>query len=241
MGDNPEAPLQEMFFRVAPTYDRLNRLLSLGLDRRWRRVLVREILSASPRRVLDLGTGTGDLALELARRTGPEVEIVAADFCPDMLDRARRKAEIEGLGDRISFVQADAAALPFPDRSFAAVCVAFAFRNLVYRNPRWEKHLSEIRRVCQSGGRLAILETSQPRSRAFRFAVHAYLRLFATPVGGAISRTPADYGYLGRSAREFLDPEAAARMLEDAGFSEVKARPLFGGVACIHTARRLEE
>ncbi|NMB76133.1 MAG: ubiquinone/menaquinone biosynthesis methyltransferase [Myxococcales bacterium] len=238
MSENAEHPLREMFCRVAPTYDRLNRLLSLGIDRRWRRLLAREILTGSPRRVLDLCAGTGDLTIELARRAGPETEIMAADFCPDMLERARDKAVRRGLRDRIAFIEADAAELPFPDGRFGAIGIAFAFRNLVYQNPRWERHLSEIRRVCAPGGRLCLVETSQPRSRAFRFAVHAYLRLLAVPLGGAISKTPADYEYLGRSARGFLDSESAARMLEGAGFSEVKIRPLLGGAACIHTARR---
>lgn len=237
MTGDPENPIRRMFCEVAPTYDRLNRLLTLGIDRRWRRLLAREILAGSPNRVLDLCTGTGDLTLELARLAGPEVEIVAADFCPDMLERAREKVMRRGLGDRISFVQADAAALPFPDGHFNAVGLAFGFRNLVYRNPSWERHLAEIRRVCAPGGRLGVVETSQPRSRAFRLLVHAYLRLWATPLGSAVSKTPASYAYLGRSAREFLDPAAAARLLEGAGFGAVEVRPLLGGVACIHLAR----
>ncbi len=237
MTGDSENPIRQMFCEVAPTYDRLNRLLTLGIDRRWRRLLARKILAGSPGRVLDLCTGTGDLALELARLAGPEVEIVAADFCPDMLERARKKAWRRKLGDRITFIQADAAALPFPDGHFDAVGLAFGFRNLVYQNPSSAQHLSEIRRVCAHGGRLGVVETSQPRSRAWRFFVHAYLRLWATPLGSAVSKTPASYDYLGRSAREFLDPETAARSLEAAGFCAVEIRPLLGGVACIHLAR----
>lgn len=237
MTSAPENPLWRMFCEVAPTYDRLNRLLSLGRDQGWRRRLARELLAGPPQRVLDLCTGTGDLAIELARRAGPETEIVAADFCAEMMERARRKAGRRGLSSRIVFVQADAAALPFPDGHFEAVGVAFAFRNLVYQNPSWQRHLAEMRRVCAPGGRLCIVETSQPRSRAFRLLVHAYLRLWAAPLGSAISKTPASYEYLGRSAREFLDPAAAARLLEHAGFRAVEAQPLLGGVACIHRAR----
>jgi len=214
---SPQA-IASMFARIAPRYDALNHILSFNTDRRWRRRAAAE-LNGTSRRVLDLATGTGDLALEL-RRAGKEV--VGADFCIDMLARARRK----GAG---GIVAADALALPFPDGHFDAVTIAFGVRNFADLS----RGLSEIRRVLRAGGTLVILEFSRP-SGAAAAAYRLYSDRFLPWVGGLLSGQRDAYAYLNRSAREWPGPRALSALLEDAGFRGVRALPLTFGVAAIH-------
>jgi len=232
-------PLQEMFSAVPERYDRMNRLMTWGLDQRWRRRAARACLDVeNPERVLDLCTGTGDLALHLARRADDDVEVVAADFAKPMLEVARRKARAAGLEHRIEFVQADAAALGFADASFGAIGIAFAFRNLVWRNPRAERHLAELARVIRPGGRCVVVETSQPRSRFLRAGYHLYMRAVAAPLAGLLAGQRGAYRYLSRSARGFYTALEVCDLFRQAGFSAVEHALLFGGVAAVHVATR---
>lgn len=226
-------PLLNLFNLVPARYDLLNRLMTLGLDVRWRRLAARECLSKRPGRILDLGCGTGDMALELARRGGDKVAIAGADFSEAMLAAARTKAADRGLS--VSWVDADATALPFPDSSFDAVALAFSFRNLTWRNPARERHLAEILRVLRPGGIMVIVESSQPSGALLRIGMHAWLKLVIAPIGMLVSHGPA-YRYLSESARAFPGPEEISTMLSSAGFRDVRYRTLFGGVAAIHSA-----
>lgn len=235
---SPEPPLKRMFDAVPRRYDLLNRLLTLGLDEHWRRRAARRCLSGTPQRVLDLCCGTGDLALRLARETGPGTEIVGLDYSAGMLEVARRKAAGWNDPARLSFAEADAASMDFPDGRFDAVGIAFAFRNLTWRNPLRDRALAEVLRVLRPGGRFVIVETSQPASAVVRAGFHAYLGAVVAPLGGLISGSGGAYHYLAKSARGFHDAEEVTRMLLDAGFDPVQAEPLLGGVAAVHVAAR---
>ena len=230
--------LQRMFTTVPRRYDLLNRVLTFGIDQRWRRCAAAACLFDHPRRVLDLCSGTGDLAVLLARKADPGAAIVAADFCEPMLEVARRKAAAAGVEERIEFRVADAARLPFPDGSFDAVGIAFGFRNLTWKNPARERHLSEVHRVLGSGGRFVVVETSRPRCALLRGGFDAYFAALVAPLGALISGQGGAYRYLARSARGFYRPEGIVDLLRAAGFRDVRHRPLLGGVAALHVAAR---
>jgi demethylmenaquinone methyltransferase/2-methoxy-6-polyprenyl-1,4-benzoquinol methylase len=233
-----ESGLQRMFTTVPRRYDLLNRVLTFGIDQRWRQRAAAACLFDHPRRVLDLCSGTGDLAVLLAHRADPGAAIVAADFCAPMLEVARRKAAAAGVEQRIEFRVADAASLPFPDGSFDAVGIAFGFRNLTWKNPARERHLSEVHRVLASGGRFVVVETSRPRSALLRGGFDAYFAALVAPLGGLISGQAGAYRYLAQSARGFYRPEALANLLRAAGFRDVEHRPLLGGIAALHVTVR---
>ena len=168
-------PLQRMFTIVPPRYDLINHLITLGLDNRWRRKAAIECLTSHPGRVLDLGCGTGDLIIAIARVSANDAEFTGIDYSQPMLEIAARKTELLARGRNISFIYGDAASLPFPDGYFDCVGISFAFRNLTYKNPLAQLHLSEVRRVLSTGGRYVIVETSQPKSKLIRKIFHLYL------------------------------------------------------------------
>lgn len=232
---NQERPLYDMFNSVPPRYDRVNSVITWGMDRGWRRAAARECLAGRPARVLDLACGTGDLAVNLAR-LGPEsLEITALDYSEPMLDLARKKAA-HLPGRKPAFVQGDAAALPFPDGQFDAVGISFAFRNLTYKNPLAPAFLSEVLRVLSPGGRFVIVETSQPESGLIRKLFHLYLRIYVRRVGSLVSQNRGAYTYLAASAARFYNAAEIRTLLTGAGFREVKTRyRLFGAVA-VYTA-----
>lgn len=212
-----------MFSRIAPRYDAVNHLLSFNRDRRWRARAAR-LVDAGRRRVLDLATGTGDLAAALAR---PGRTVIGADFCLDMLARARQKESGRSLS------AGDALALPFPDEAFDAVTIAFGVRNFA----DLETGLAEMRRVLRPGGLLLILEFSQPTGAAGA-AYRIYADRVLPRVGGFFSGSPEAYRYLHRSTRAWPGREALSGVLRDAGFEEVAAKPLTFGVVAIHTGRK---
>lgn len=227
-------PLRGMFTAVPRRYDPMNRVLTLGLDQVWRRLAARECLAGFPARILDLCTGTGDLAIMLRAMAPADTRIVAVDFVAPMLEAASRKAR-DGA---IRWLLADAGDLPLRDGSIDCTSIAFGLRNLTYRNARRDAHLAEVHRVLSPGGRFVVVETSQPEPGTWRACVHAYHTAITGPVGGALSGQGPAYRYLAASARRFHGPDEVERMLRDAGFSSVSARPLLGGAACIHVARR---
>lgn len=227
-------PLHGMFTAVPPRYDLVNRIITWGLDARWREEAVRTCLAPGPRRVLDLCCGTGDLAIIIARLAGKELEVTGLDYSEPMLEIARRKAA--RLGVKVSFIHGDAARLPFPDSHFDCVGISFAFRNLTYKNPLASRSLAEVVRVLQPGGRYVIVESSQPKSSVLRGLFHLYLRWFVSWVGYLLSGNRGAYQYLAESAARFYTPEEVKDLLATAGFREVVYRPLFLGAAGIHVA-----
>jgi demethylmenaquinone methyltransferase/2-methoxy-6-polyprenyl-1,4-benzoquinol methylase len=225
-----------MFTGVPPRYDLGNRIVTLGLDAGWRRLAALNCLREGPNRVLDLGSGTGDLAISIARLGGNRARVTGLDFSPPMLARARRKAFLAGVADRVDFILGGADSLPFPDACFDAVGISFAFRNLTYKSPLRFPHLAEVRRVLKPGGRYGIVESSQPENPVIRALFHLYLRAFVGPVGILLSGNRNAYRYLAASTAHFHTPREVREMLLAAGFGEVFYHPLLWGAAGIHIA-----
>ncbi len=187
---------------------------------------------------MDLCSGTGDLAIELARMTSPDTAIIAADFCQPMLDVAKNKAVRYRLDNRIGFQIADAASLPFDDGYFDLISIAFGFRNLTFKNPDTDIFLAEIFRTIAPGGRLVVVETSQPESVWLKKLSALYYSLVVKPAGSFISGDGGAYSYLAYSAKNYFRPTDVSRLLTNAGFVSVEYRPLWAGVAAIHAAVR---
>jgi len=231
-------PLHGVFTAVPPRYDLVNRIITLGLDSRWRRLAARACLKEKPLRVLDLGCGTGDLTINLALLAEERVAITGLDYSLPMLDMARKKAARAGVGKRVKFVHGEATNLPFPDSHFDCMGISFAFRNLTYKNPLCLPHFAEVKRVLKPGGRYVIVESSQPGHRVIRMLFHFYLHIFVAPVGMLLSGNRGAYRYLARSASRFYSPEEVKEMLLTAGFRDVSYHPLLFGAAGIHVATR---
>ena len=227
-------PLYDMFVAVSPRYDLVNHVITLGMDKRWRREAARECSISQPTRVLDLCCGTGDLALNIVRLAGSNVEVTGLDYSQPMLDIAARKAG--PLARKPTFVNGDAADMAFPDGYFDCVGVSFAFRNLTYKNPLAQCHIAEVLRVLSPGGRLVIMETSQPAGKMICKLYHLYLRWFGFRVGFWLSSNRGAYHYLAESAARFYTADELAEILFAAGFRQVSFRPLFFGAVGIHVA-----
>jgi demethylmenaquinone methyltransferase/2-methoxy-6-polyprenyl-1,4-benzoquinol methylase len=225
-----------MFTAVPPRYDLVNGIITLGQDRRWRRLAALTCLAEKPRRVLDLGCGTGDLTVNLARLAQKNVEIVGLDYSLPMLERAINKAVRAGVSDRVEFIQGDASRLPFLDGYFDTAGISFAFRNLTYKNPLSTIHLGEVRRILRAGGRYVIVESSQPETRIVRALFHLYLRAFVKPAGILVSGNRGAYSYLAESAARFYTPREVREMLLAAGFRSITYRPLLFGAVGIYIA-----
>jgi demethylmenaquinone methyltransferase/2-methoxy-6-polyprenyl-1,4-benzoquinol methylase len=222
-----------MFGQIAPRYDFLNHLLSLNIDKYWRRQTVRRVPPQGNAAILDLCTGTGDLALAYARRA--RASVVAADFCPEMLAIGRRKAQRAGLGRQVEFVEADAQRLPFANDQFQIVAVAFGLRNVTDTG----QGLREMVRVCQPGGRVAVLEFSTPRRWPMRSLYGWYFRNVLPRVGQSLAPNGTDaYLYLPESVGEFPSYEALAERMEQAGLYDVDFIPLTFGVATLYVGRK---
>lgn len=231
-------PLHGMFTKVPPSYDLINRVVSLGMDKRWRRLAAAACLAEKPQRVLDLGCGTGDLTITIAQLAGQHVEIIGLDYSPPMLERAQEKAARAGLEKRVKFINGKATSLPFPDGYFDCVGISFAFRNLTYKNPVRAPHLAEVLRVLGQGGRYVIVESSQPENRVIRALFHLYMRTVGQSVGTIISANRGAYRYLAESMTGFYTPSEVREMLLSAGFMSVSYRPLLLGAVGLHMASR---
>jgi len=220
-----------MFGGIARRYDFLNRLLSLRRDVGWRRRAAREVPSGAGQCILDLCGGTGDLALELAR-SHPGCTVVCCDFSHPMLALATEKFARRRVADRCLAVEADGLRLPFADAAFDAVSVAFGVRNF----SDMDRGLREILRVLQPGGRLVVLEFSQPHAPILSWLYRGYLRRALPFLGDRISGRDGPYGYLARTIATFPDPPGLAGRMREAGFAAVGWIGLSGGIVAIHTA-----
>lgn len=222
-----------MFSAIAPRYDFLNRLLSAGRDRAWRRTAVAATALPQGGRLLDICTGTADMALEAARQF-PTARIVGVDFSRPMITLGTTKVERARLADRIQLQVAPAEALPFPDASFDAVTVAFGLRNV----PDRQRGLREICRVVRAGGRAVVLEFTTPPGRLFRGVYLWYFHRVLPCIGRLLSKHPSAYSYLPASVADFPSPEGLLVWMRDAGFREASYRLLTGGIVAIHVGRK---
>jgi demethylmenaquinone methyltransferase / 2-methoxy-6-polyprenyl-1,4-benzoquinol methylase len=232
--DKSNDRVRRMFGEIAPRYDRMNHLLSMQVDRYWRRRTVRLVPPRGEQPILDLCTGTGDLAFVYHRASGGKVPIVGADFCHEMLEIAREKAAKKKLTG-IEFIEADAQYLPLPSDTFQIVCVAFGLRNVADT----DRGLAEMARVCAPGGRVAVLEFSSPRTQPLKSAYGWYFRHALPRIGQLLSRNnSAAYNYLPESVGEFPQYEALAERMRTAGLVDVRFHPLTFGVATLYLGER---
>jgi demethylmenaquinone methyltransferase/2-methoxy-6-polyprenyl-1,4-benzoquinol methylase len=221
-----------MFDRIAPRYDLLNRVLSAGIDRRWRRLCVDELALAVPSQVLDVCTGTADLLIEFLRRDEGHMA-VGVDLSAEMLVRGLDKLDDAGMDGRGWLASSDAEHLPFRDGVFDGVTVGFGIRNVA--DPR--AALDEMRRVLRPGARLVILEFAIPRGwlgSAYRF----YFDRVLPRVGGLVSGDASAYRYLPDSVARFPAPREFMQMMQDVGFAHVRCIKLTGGIACLYRGER---
>lgn len=224
--------IRRMFNSIAHRYDFLNHFLSFGIDRRWRRKLVKIAGQSNPQKILDVATGTADLAIELAK-LNPE-HITGVDISEKMLDFGRKKIEKLQLHETIQLGQSDAETLPYDDESFDLVTVAFGVRNF----ENLSSGLKEINRVVRHGGHLAVLEFTMPDKFPVRKLYRFYFKFLLPTLGRWISRDPGAYTYLPESVETFPHGAAFAKELEQAGFSSVEIHPLTFGIASIYIASR---
>ena len=236
MTDLAKAParIAGMFDAIAGRYDFLNHLLSAGIDRGWRRRAIRSLQLTGRERVLDLCTGTGDLAIAAARAHPPAARVIGIDFAAGMLRIAKNKVASQGLNGRATVLRGDATRIPIATASVDAVTVAFGIRNVV----DVAAACSEMSRVLKPGGRIAILEFSVPTLPAFRHAYLWYMRHVMPRVGRAVSRHDGAYSYLQASIDAFITPEEFVTILRQCGFAEIDPVPLTFGCVFLYAARR---
>ncbi len=220
-----------MFGQIAPHYDRMNHVLSMNVDRYWRWQTVRKTAPRGEAPILDVCTGTGDLAFAYYKKTRGKTEIIASDFCPEMLEIGEQKRIKYGINGQMRFVEADAQQLPFEDNHFQIVSVAFGLRNVA----NTDAGLREMTRVCRPGGRVAILEFSMPRRQPIKAFYGWYFRHVLPRIGQAFAKNQEEaYAYLPASVGEFPAGEALAERMRDAGLGQVTFHPLTFGIATLY-------
>src|SRR6266536_1534680 len=220
--------VRQMFGAIARRYDLANHALSCGTDFYWRKCAANTVAGWRPFKILDLATGTGDLALALQKKL-PDAEVTGVDFLPEMLELARRK------GVRKTIL-ADAMKLPFPDASFDCVTIAFGLRNM----ENWKDALVEMSRVLRPDGRLLVLEFSLPTVSILRIIYRFYLHRCLPLLGSFLTRKKSAYDYLGDSIEEFPSRNEMCQLIAASGFPDANAHPLSGGIVTIYTAEKID-
>jgi demethylmenaquinone methyltransferase / 2-methoxy-6-polyprenyl-1,4-benzoquinol methylase len=236
--DHDQTSVRAVFAGVARRYDLANHLLSGFLDTRWRRRMVAWVAPSPGERILDVACGTGTLTLELARALGSDGQVVGLDFCEEMLAMARARCMPGSAGGPMAKVQwraGDAQRAGLPDAAFDAATCAFGVRNMMDRLPAV---LAEMRRVLRPGGRVGILEFSLPRRRLLRWAEQVWLAAFVPLIGGCLTGRFGPYRYLTRTIRAWDRHVDLSAELRAAGFVDVVAQPMHGGIVTLHRARR---
>ena len=230
--DGKKRQVEDMFDNISDNYDGLNRVISLGRDVAWRKKVIRWVGETNPESILDIATGTGDLAIQFAENSKAK-RIVGLDLSEGMLSVARKKAIKKDVA-HIEFIKGDSEALPFEDQSFDAITVSFGIRNF----ENLEKGLSEIHRVLKTRGIFVILETSVPTKFPFKQGYYLYTKNILPLVGRVFSKDKVAYKYLSESASVFPFGEALNNILKQIGFKEVKNKPQTFGVATIYIASK---
>lgn len=224
--------VEQMFDTISGNYDHLNRMISLGTDQGWRRNVLKMITAAHPESILDIATGTGDLAILLSKSNAKK--IVGLDLSAGMLEVGKEKVKALKLQDKIEMIQGDSENLPFEDNTFDAVTVAFGVRNF----ETLEKGLEEILRVLKPNGIFVILETSVPTKFPFKQGYNFYMKTFMPLMGKIFSKDQKAYEYLSESAKNFPYGEALNAIIHKVGFKDVKHTPQTMGVATIYSASK---
>src|SRR5215467_14132752 len=223
-----------MFDNIASCYDRLNRVLSAGIDVSWRKKAIRQLKEDKPERILDVATGTADMAIIACRMLNPG-KIIGIDISEQMLEQGRKKIEKEGLASYIQLQSGDSETINFADNSFDAVMVAFGIRNF----ENLEKGLKEMLRVLKPGGKLLVLEFSRPRIKIFRSLYNLYMGIVAPEIARWFSQNKKAYQYLNQSAKLFPERQAFIDILNSTGYSNTSFKPLSAGICCIYIGEKL--
>ena len=227
------SPIASLFDRISPKYDALNHLLSFNIDKVWRRKTAKTVAQFSPKTILDLATGTADLAIAVAKYN-PQAHIIGTDISEKMLEIGNAKIKKQKLENQIELHYGDAAKLPFEDNTFDVVTVAFGVRNFEDLN----KGLSEIRRVLKPNGQAVILEFSMPERFPVKQLYRLYFKHFLPKIGKAVSKDANAYEYLPASVERFPKPKAFLTLLEQHGLTDAFAQPLSFGIATLYTAHK---
>lgn len=227
-----KAQVADMFNNIAGHYDFLNHFLSMGIDKGWRKKAIAEIAKVNPKRILDVATGTGDLAIA-ASKIHPE-KIVGVDIATQMLDVGRKKVAEQQLSSTIMLQEGDSESMPFETNSFDAVTCAYGVRNFEHL----EAGLKEMNRVMRKGGKIAILEFSHPKAFPVKQLYHFYFRFILPTLGKIISKHSRAYTYLPESVMAFPEGKVFCEALERCGFKDAKARPLTFGITTLYTATK---
>ena len=222
----------QMFDTISGNYDGLNRVISFGIDVKWRKKVLQLVADKNPKTILDIATGTGDLAILMAQTNAEK--IIGLDISAGMLEVGKKKIETKNLSDKIEMLLADSEAMPFEDNTFDAITVAFGIRNFEHL----EKGLTEILRVLKPNGIFVILETSNPTRTPYKQGYVFYTKYILPLIGKLFSKDNVAYGYLSESAAVFPFGEALNNILRKIGFIEVVAAPQTLGVATIYTASK---
>ena len=228
-----DSPIAAMFDRISPKYDALNHLLSLNIDKVWRRKTAREVAKNQPKTILDLATGTADLAIALAKRN-PQAQIIGMDISEKMLEIGKEKVKRQSLENQIELRLGDAAALPFEDNSFDAVTVAFGVRNFEDLG----QGLSEIRRVLKPHGQTVILEFSLPERFPVKKLYHLYFKHILPKIGRIVSKDKNAYAYLPASVEKFPNPNDFCNLLASNGLKNSQTKRLSLGIATLYAATK---
>ncbi len=230
---NKTRQVEQMFDEIAPRYDYLNHLLSMNIDKKWRKKAVHMMSNDHPKKVLDVATGTGDFAID-ALRAMPELEIVGIDISAKMLEMGEKKLEALEDGNRISLRKEDSEAMSFPDDSFDAITCGFGVRNF----DNLHKGLGEMLRVLVPGGKVYILEFSRPKYFPFKQLYSVYFRYILPSIGNMISKSKTAYSYLPESVAAFPDGDDMLEILENIGFKNTKCKKLTLGIASIYSGEK---
>lgn len=227
--------VSNMFNNIAPYYDFLNHFLSLGIDRSWRKRMIAEVETQSPKKVLDVATGTADVAIALAKKI-EQANVIGLDIAVDMLNIGRKKVKQQNLQERVELISGDAENLPFQDNSFDAITVAFGVRNFGHL----AKGLAEMKRVLKPGGQLVVLEFSKPKMFPMKQGFNFYFSTILPFVGKVTSKDPKAYRYLYESVQAFPDGADFLAALKAEGYEQSRQTPLTFGISSLYVARKCD-
>lgn len=230
---NKKEQVAEMFDRIAPQYDFLNHFLSAGIDTGWRKKAIKRLKTDDPKTILDIATGTADMAILACHILDPD-RIEGIDISAQMLERGKKKVDKEGLSSKIHLQIGDSEAINFSSNTFDGGMVAFGVRNF----ENLEKGLAEIHRVLKPGARLVILEFSKPKYWGMNSLYNLYMKIVAPKMAGWFSKNKEAYDYLCESAKAFPERQNFVNILNSIGFSDTSFKPLSLGICCIYTGRK---